>query len=353
MRCAKCKNSWHAAPVDIMRKQVAPGRTAAPTKPAPVRQAAKPVPAPVAFDGELDERAARDAAELRRSVRGTLGPEEAIAPARPEDPFGEQEAELDEATDSDATASGDSSEDFGVAAALKKTLGDDFDSEFGESDEFGEDEDEDYDEDDFLARRRADQRRQHERISTGCRRQIMTIGLGGLIIFWLAVFYVFIFEQENMRHYFPNASEFVYSSFSGLDDRDRFRPADGETLTKSPAEAEVYVRAFLIETTVETRLGQQGLVLRGYVENSGVTGAYVPKVRATILDANGNELESWIINPPGLLLRKGRIDDKSGKTIVGGVRKFEDFHTPIPPGAQKTEVKVLEGTKSEPKPDVG
>lgn len=353
VRCANCKNSWHAASMDIMRKPAAPVRVAS----APAQPAAKPEPTPVAFDGKLGEQAARDAAELRRSVRGTLGPEETIATPRPNDPFGEKEGEDDvAAVDFDEAGPDDDSEDFGVSAALRKSMGDDFDSEFGDDQAFDdedEDEDEDYDEDDFLARRRADQRRQNERISVGRRRQIFTIGLGGLILFWLAVFYVFIFEQENMRHYFPNASEFVYSSFGGLDDRDRFRPEEGETLTKSPAEAEVYVRAYLVETTVETRRGQQGLVLRGYVENSGVTGAYVPKVRATILDVNGKELESWIIDPPGLMLRKGRIDEKSGKTITGGVRKFEDFHAPIPAGADKTAVKVLDGTKSTPKAEVG
>jgi len=343
VRCAKCKNSWHAAPMDIMRKQAAPARAAAPAHAAQARPAAKPEPAPVAFDGKLDEQAARDAAALRRSVRGTLDAEETIATPRPDNPFDEKEGEDNDASPEDfgETEPDDESEDFGVAAALRKSMGDDFDSEFGDDQAFDDDEDEDYDEDDFLARRRADQRRQNERISVGRRRQIFTIGLGGLILFWLAVFYVFIFEQENMRHYFPNASEFVYSSFGGLDDRDRFRPEEGETLTKSPAEAEVYVRAFLNETTIETRLGQQGLVLRGYIENAGVTGASVPKVRATILNASGKVLDSWDINPTGLILRRG------------GTLKFEDFRTPIPPGAQKTEVKVLDGTKSVPKAEVG
>jgi len=353
VRCAKCKNSWHATPTDIMRKPAAPAK---PSAAAPARPAGKPAPAPVSFDGELDEKAARDAAELRRSVRGTMGAEEAIAKPRTGNPFDEDDGNEDATGTDDGTEDvgpDDDSDDFGVSAALKESMGDDFDKEFGDDEDPEEYDEDDYDEDDFLARRRADQRRQHERLSSSRKRLLMTIGLGGLIVFWLGVFYVFMFQKENMRHYFPGTSELVYSIFGTEDGPELYNPGDDVPLTRSPAEEEVYVRAYLVSTGVETRGGKQGLVLRGYVENAGITGAYVPQIRASILDASGNELDSWIINPEGLLLRKGRIDEKTGTTKMGGRKNFEDFRTPIPAGAKKTEVKVLEGTKSEPKPDVG
>lgn len=342
VRCANCKNSWHAAAADIVRKQAAPPRAvpkAAPIpKPAPVRAEPKPVP----FDGTLDDQTAADAAALRRSVRGTLGADEPKQAVRPDDALFDEGAPA-RTLDDDAAAS----DDFGLTAALKKSLGDDFaesapgegddesvDVEDADPEDFGDEEE--YDEDDFLVRRRADQRRQNERESVGRMRKILTIGWSLLVVFFLAIFYVFIFEEENMRVHFPGTSEFVYGIFEGADGRDRYRPEEGETLTKSPALAEEYVRALLISTSIETRSGQQGLMLRGFIENAGTTGANVPKVRAIILDARGNELDSWTFNPIGLILRRG------------GKIQFEEFRTPIPPGANKAEVKVLEGTKSTP-----
>lgn len=340
VRCAKCKNSWHAEAADIMRKPVAakvaraPGSMAA-SGPRPPSEA-------VSFDGELDAKAASDAAALRRSVRGTAAVDEPSEEAVEEDnPFDEEGHGGPDAMDTE-----NDSDDFGVTAALKKSFGENFEEEYKDEiasdgnvglNEDGE-EDEEYDEDDFLGRRRADQRRQSERQSLGRMRKLMTFGLGGLIVFWLLVFYVFMFQQENMRYYFPGTSSVVYGFFGGLDDRERFRPVEGETLTKSPALAEEYVRALLLPPpnglTVETRSGQQGLMLRGFVENAGTTGANVPEVQAFIQDANGNVLDSWTFKPLGLILRRG------------GKVNFEEFRTPIPAGANKAEVRVIEGSKA-------
>jgi len=340
VRCAKCKNSWHAAPADVMRKpaprRVAPTAVrAAPTPPAKAA-AQTPPAAVVSFDGELDAQAARDAATLRRSVRGTLDVEEPVVARTGGSPFDEDVVE-DDAVSAPHMDDAADSDDFGVSAALKKIQGDDFvdEDEYGEEDH---DEDEEYDEDDFLARRRADQRKQSERQSVGRQRKLMTIGLGGLILFWLLVLFAFIFQQENMRHYFPGTSNTVYGLFGGLSDKDRFRPAEGEKLTPSPALAEEYVHALLLPPpdglSVETRSGKQGLMLRGFIENKGTTGANVPQVQAFILDKNGKVLDSWAFKPVGLILRRG------------GKVNFEEFRTPIPAGANKAEVKVIEGSKA-------
>jgi len=334
VRCAKCKNSWHAAPADIMRKKAAPVRMA--PAPAPKPAPARAEPAAVPFDGKLDDKAAADAAALRRSVRGTLAddPAPVETSAYDEGLDGEEGGFEDDISAPDVSEDGDGgSEDFGVTAALKKNFGEDFAEDF-EDDDIDPDA-EDYDDDDFLARRRADQRRQSEREVVGRQRKIFTIALGGLVLFWVLVFYAFIFEQENMRHYFPGTSNFVYGIFEGTTDKERFRPEEGETLTLSPALAEVYVRAMLLNTRVETRDGQQGLVLTGFVENAGTTGANVPKVQALILDANGRTLDSWVFSPKGFILRRG------------GKLNFEEFRAPIPLGADKAEVKVIEGSKSD------
>ena len=64
-----------------------------------------------------------------------------------------------------------------------------------QDDEESEYPNEDYDDDDFLARRRADQRRLHERKMVGRWRKIMTFAWAGLILFWLTVFYGFVFQE--------------------------------------------------------------------------------------------------------------------------------------------------------------
>ncbi len=341
VRCAKCKNSWHADAKDALRKPAPVVRPAVASVQAPRRPQMPAGPQQSqSFDGTLGDRAAADTASLRRSA---TGPQKAAMTARDDNAFpapagGGLE---DEGTQSD---------DFGVSSALKASGDDDFVDGFSDDgthpdgpdandDVHDPDYDEDdYDEDDFLARRRAEQRRQSLRDLMGRDLKLKTILTGGLLVFWLFIFYVFIFQSENMRYYFPGTSNAVYGLLEGLDDRDRFRPKDGEKLTPSNAVAKVYVRALLLPPprglSVETRSGREGLMLRGYVENTGKTGANVPQVRAAILDKNNQELDSWIFNPIGLILRR---DQKLN---------FEEFRSPIPPGAYKAEVKVIEGSKS-------
>jgi predicted Zn finger-like uncharacterized protein len=354
VRCAKCKNSWHATPTQIMRKS-AP-RPAAAAAPSPVPPPRPPAPAPQAFDGKLDAQAAADADALRRSVRGTIAAEDTPAVQSAPEPEmfdeglgGPPVADDNDPFGDDAENAG-GADDFGIGAAAKKAFGDDLPDDFDDdgTDPDGPDaDDEDYDEDDFLARRRADQRRLHERKVQGRWRKIMTIGWSGLLIFWLVVFYGFMFEEENMRHYLPGTSDVVYDLFSGTD-ADRFRPEEGETLTPSPAEAEVYIRANLYNegssqsakgVSIETVNGVQTLVLRGYVENAGTTGANVPQVRASILDSRGGTITSWVFNPPGLIIRRGQQ------------LKFTQHYSPVPPNAVSAKVDVVEGSKSTPAAD--
>jgi predicted Zn finger-like uncharacterized protein len=351
VRCAKCKNSWHAAPTDIMRKPApvrapvrvpvrapvgAPVRRAVPkpaTVPAgPPATPVKPAPVAVSFDGKLDARASAEASALRRSVRGTLGADDASDTRAMLGGGIDDDEDIGSAIAPDVAASND----FGVSAALEKSLGDDFTDEFSSAD--SEDDDDEYDEDDFLAHRRADQRRQSAREGLGRERKLMTVMLGGLIAFWLLVFYVFIFEEENMRYYAPGTSDFVYGLFETGEDHGRFRPGESDKLTPSKAKAEEYIHAVLLGgrdgLSNQTRSGKQGWLLRGYIENKGTTGANVPQVRAEILDRAGKTLDSWIFNPVGLILRRG------------GKIHFEEFRSPIPFGAHSAKVSVVEGSKS-------
>jgi len=338
VRCAKCKNSWHAAPTDIMRKK-APVKTQAMPKAASVPGSAPAQPAhqPVGFDGKLDSQTAADAAVLRRSVRGTLGADE-HEKVQPDDEM------FDEGIDASPIESAGEdtpdSDDFGISARFKDMAtgetgqsfeDDDADHSGQNADEF---DDEDYDEDDFLVRRRADQRKQSEREIKGRRRKIMTGFWAALLIFWLVILYTFVFQKEFVQNRFPGSGDFVYGLFEGTTDKERFRPKDGKPLTPSPAEAEVYIRAMLVKMAVEVLDGEQALVLQGYVENAGTTGANVPIVNVTVSDKSGNVIDSWNFDPPGKIIRKEQK------------LHFVEARTPVPAGAWTAEVKVLEGTKS-------
>lgn len=352
VRCAKCKHSWHATPQQVMRKQ-AP-KPAAPRPAAPAMAAAParpPEPAPQGFDGQLDDQAAADAQALRRSVQGTLGADDEASPiqAAPEpgtfdDGLGDGESIP---ASSDVSEAGDATDDFGLGAHVKEQFGEDFlddgtrpdgpDAEKYDHDG-GYEDDEDYDEDDFLARRRADQRRLHERKMVGRWRKIMTVGWAGLLIFWLVVGYGFLFQEENMRHYLPGTSDFVYGLFEGGSDVEAFKEQAGENLTPSPAEAEEIIRAVLLPNpdgvSFETIEGQQAMVVRGFIENNGTTGANVPVVLARILDVNSRELARFEIHPPGLIIRRG------------GKLDFIGYHTPVPAQAAQVAVEVVPGSKA-------
>jgi predicted Zn finger-like uncharacterized protein len=351
VRCAKCKNSWHATPQVILRKP-AP-RPAAP-RPAPaapaVATARPPEPAAQGFDGKLDSKAAAEAEALRRSVQGTVGVDatpSAIQSSRLDDeglggaPVPDDNDPFGEPVERSPVDDGD---DFGIAAAVKDKFGEDFLDDGTAPDgpdasDFNEDAD--YDEDDFLALRRADQRRQHERQALGRWRKIMTFGWAGLILFWLIVAYGFMFQKENMRHYLPGTAEFVYGIFSGGSDLEALREKAGDNLTPSNAEAEEVIRAVLYHpeadpkgVSIETVDGQQTMVLRGYIENNGRTGANVPVILARVFNVNQQEVARFEINPPGLLIRRG------------GQLKFTGYHEPVPPEAATVTVDVIPGSKA-------
>jgi len=323
VRCAKCKNSWHAVPNDLIRKQTRPV-----TPPGgPPRQARSAMP-----HMEVDPKIAAEAEALRRSVRTVVDTPKSMASDIDDDLFN------DGPEDATPVASSlDETDDFGISAAAKAALEDDFEDD-GTSldgpDADAYDDDEDYDDDDFLARRRADQRRQSERDASDRRQKLVTFAWGGLVLFWVITFYVFVFEQERMTHAFPGTQSF-YSLFDGMSDKDRFRPEDGEKLTPSPAKAEVYITAKLdnLRTKVEQVDGKSLLMVRGYVENLGTTGANVPQVLVEIIDANNRVLDQWVTEPAGLIIRRrGKVNFVSSRAV--------------PPGIASVRVSVIEGSKS-------
>lgn len=348
VRCAKCKNSWHATPQQIMRKPAPKPTAPRPASSSVAAPARPPAPEPQGFDGQLDEQAAADAQALRRSVQGTLGIDDA-SPVLGAQETGALESDSDDGefnrASTDVPSADDPADDFGIGAAMKEQFGEDFlddgsKSDGPDTDSLADDEDyeddEDYDEDDFLARRRADQRRLHERKIVGRWRKIMTAGWAGLLIFWLVVGYGFIFQEENMRYYLPGTADFVYGIFEGGSDVEALREKAGKNLTPSPAEAEEIIRAVLIPDGVsfETIEGQQAMVVRGFIENNGSTGANVPVVLARILDGNSRELARFEIHPPGLIIRRG------------GKLDFIGYHSPVPAQAAQVAVDVVPGSKA-------
>ncbi len=336
VRCAKCKNSWHAKPSQIMRKPAAP-RPVAP-RPA-VAQVARPAvrPAPPAkphenFDGQVDPTVAAEAEALRRSVRTVVDEPESNSqrPVLDDGMFEDDEPSAPVSRDDD-------SDDFGISAAARAALGDHFDEGVADKDDIDTDDyddEEDYDDDDFLARRRADQRRQSERDASERRQRLVTGAWAGLVLFWVITFYVFVFEKERMIYKFPGTQSF-YSMFEGVSDKERFQPEEGETLTPSPAKAEVYISAKLdnTKTKVEQVNGKSQLMVHGFVENLGTTGANVPQVLVQIVDANNNVLDQWVTEPAGLLIRRG-----------GRVNFVTSRDVPI--GIASVQVEVIEGSKS-------
>ncbi|WP_262692028.1 hypothetical protein [Kordiimonas aestuarii] len=235
----------------------------------------------------------------------------------------------------------DKGDDFGVANALKQSLG----SSLGlDDDEEDHDDaggtsaaDDDYDDDDFLARRRSEQRRQAEREAKARKRKFITVGWALLVIFWLSVLYLLTFKKEEVVDNMPGMAGF-YALFEGVEDIERFQPEEGEELSKPLGEIEVYVAAKLHNdrTRVENVDGRNTLMVRGFVQNmSKERSATVPKVQVDVLDKGGRILKSWVTDPPGQILRRQ------------AVLNFETSLYPIPSGAANVAVKVIEGTRSD------
>lgn len=335
VRCAKCKHSWKAFPNQLVRKP-AP----APAAPPPPRPAA-----PVA-DPDMDAGLAARAAAVRRTV--SAGIEDVPTPAPVDEDIYDDDGDVRASApvQPESAPSSPDSDDFGVAQALKQTLGSDFG--FDDDDEpktagSGVHDEDDYDDDDFLARRRSEQRRQSERDAKARKRKLLTVGWGLLVVFWLVVIYMLAFMKEEVVYKMPGMAGF-YQLFEGVEDIERFRETegeDGEPLSKPLAEEEPYISAKLHNdrTRVEPVDGRNTLMVRGFIENtSDRTGATVPKVRVQVLDREGRELTSWIIDPPGQILRrKGRLN-------------FETSLYPIPSGAANVKVDAIQGSRSDAAP---
>ncbi|WP_081611270.1 zinc-ribbon domain-containing protein [Kordiimonas gwangyangensis] len=339
VRCAKCKHSWKASPAQLKRTP-----PPAPPRPAAPRPAA---PAPRMPDPDMDAGLAARAAAVRNVV--SSGFDDAPPPPPPvdEDIYdddGDVRAPAPMAASRDEHLPDD--DDFGVAQALKQTLGNDF----GFDDDDDEDAapaksgkagtEDDYDEDDFLARRRSEQRRQSERDAKARKRKVLTAGWGLLVIFWLVVLYLLVFMKEEVIYKMPGMAGF-YEMFDGVEDIERFREEqteDGEPLSKPLAEEEPYISAKLHNdrTRVETVDGRNTLMVRGFIENtSDRTSATVPKVQVQVLDKDGRQLTSWVVDPPGQIMRrKARLN-------------FETSLYPIPSGAANVKVDAIKGSRSD------
>jgi len=333
VRCAKCKHSWHATPNQALKP-----------KPAARPQSPATAGAMAGIAGEMDAGMAARTVQLRREL-GAGAPSSRTAPPPADDEsFDEEDGFMDRPAASREVEDFEESEgaepdDFGVGAALRSSLAEVSDELDALSDESygGEDaaeEDEDaYDDDDFLARRRAEQRRQYERDAQVRMRRSVVAGWGVLLVAILSLLYIVAFERVALVEKWP-ASQVLYHWLDSGRDIDRLRPDDGRKLTKPITEEEVKLSASLDEPKVEQRDGKMVLVLNGYVVNEGNRAANVPKLQIDITDGSGKVLDSWTFDPPGLVLRRGsRLP-------------FEQTRSPIPIGAARAEVKVLDGTKS-------
>lgn len=334
VRCAKCKHSWKAFPNQLKRP-------AAPA-PAPAAPRVSPQAARVP-DPDMDAGLAARAAAVRNVVSG--GFDDVPAPAPMDEDIYDDDGDMRGAPPAPTPDSDEhlpDSDDFGVGQVLKQTLGSDFghDEDFDDEDRDAnspESGDDDYDEDDFLARRRSEQRRQAERDAQARKRKLLTAGWGLLVIFWLVVLYLLVFMKEEVVYKMPGMAGF-YEMFQGVEDVERFQPEEGEALTKPLAAEEPYISAKLHNdrTRVEAVDGRNTLMVRGFIENtSDRTSATVPKVQVQVLDKDGRQLTSWVIDPPGQILRrKARLN-------------FETSLYPIPSGAANVKVDAIKGSRSD------
>lgn len=311
VRCAQCKHSWHATKANELKPLPA-------ARPAPARPAAY-APPPVE---EVDAGTAAQAAALRRSV---IDEDE-----RPEAPAAAEEDLFDEGTPEPVSSSFDAeADDFGLGAAIKDQLGEDFPLE-SDDDEGDEDEGDD----DILARRRAELHREAERKSAARKRQMVVTGWALLLIVWLATLGALVFMKETVTATFPGTTQ-LYEFFASSRDVERFRPAEGERLTPPITETEVYVTADLIpgSTRVEVIDGVRQLIIVGELENTGNRAANVPKVEISIRDLNNQIRDTWVFDPPGLVLRR-----------LSKLR-FETMRE-VPYNVKAVEIRALEGTRS-------
>lgn len=299
----------------------------------------RPAPAaPSAMADEMDAGAAARAAAIRRTVRDEIEDDLGAPPPDEDDDLFDNDGGA--AQSPSAQQSSDDGEDdtFGIAAVAREAFGDDFDLN-GDRDgsELEDDDGEEYDDGDFVARRRAEQRRQAERETVARERKLMLVGWAALILFWVTTFVGLVFMRPTVEQAFPGMAGF-YAMFEGVKDVDRFRPEDGEPLSTPMTEREVYVTAKISGTSFETSEGRPVLKVYGFVENTGtVAGAMtatVPQVLVEVLDEQQRVLTSTIVDPPGFAIRRG------------GQLNFETSFYPVPANATNVSVKVLEGTRS-------
>lgn len=311
VRCAQCGSAWHATTANELKS---PKPAMAPKTPTAT---------------EIDAGTSARAAAIRQAVVEPEGPAENSC-----ENFAPEEGLFDEGLEGPAVQQDMDeegySDDFDVTEASDDALSEEFDE--GNEEEFEDDFEAG---DDIMARRRRELRREAEQRSKATKRRLVTVGWIALLVFILGTLGSLVFAKDAVTKAFPGTHQlydFFAESRSGTD---KYLPAEGERITPPITETEVYVKAGIIQerTRLETVDGQSHVVIGGELENTGNRAANVPKVEISIKDRQGNVLDQWVFDPPGLVLR--RLSKLPFET-----------RRPVPPGMASVAIRALEGTKS-------
>ncbi len=321
VRCASCLHTWRAVP-DELRENSQSAQT-------PIQASGQP-----AVPQGMSEPAAKPSQPIQSAA--PVSAADALSSGDVPEDYGSHGAGA--ALEDDQTA--DQTDDTVIEPSASASSPDDFMANLeNKLDNIGIDKgdlESDFSDDDFLAARRADQRRQHQAVITRRRRRVVVMGWGLLILFWLVIGGLFLGMGDYVQEKWP-ASRAIYDSFSGANQVDQFKKEAaeaGEALSPSVIDAPTVLQALLEGSKVEDRDGKRTLVINGYVENQGRRAANVPKVRAQIVDGRGRTLDTWVFDPPGLVLSKGTK------------LRFETTRYPIPAGAASAVVSVVDNSKS-------
>jgi predicted Zn finger-like uncharacterized protein len=323
VRCANCKNTWHATHSDIFKPQ----------KVSLASAIGENIPASRTENTlEQVDQTPVSPDTATPSVEQAMPPHDSGVEA---EDIGGDEAGHDADADIGVEMASSTDPEMSVAAQttdfienIKAGLEDiDYEDDFTTIDD-------DIEEDDFLARRRAEQRKEHAKFSEQRKRKFVTVGWAALVALWVSVIVALAFFKDNVVAVFP-AADALYSSVGSIDYTDKFRPAEGETVTPPITEEVTKLEAYIIPPpTIEMVDGQQTLVVKGYVENKSRRAASVPKIELQVVDNRGRVIQNWVHEPKGSIITRGAKLD------------FETTLSPVPAGVVRAVVKVIEGSKS-------
>ncbi|UTW55148.1 zinc-ribbon domain-containing protein [Kordiimonas sp. SCSIO 12610] len=320
VRCANCKHIWHATSADVFKpNQVS---LAAAVDDVEAQQATNPVHANSADLSQTPDTEISETEDYEITVDAE------------DDSVDEETAHkvtADEVTNSDNVVDGEQSvaeqaTDF--IANIKAGLeGSDLEDDFATVDDV-------VDEDDFLARRRAEQRKGYAQQTEARKRRFVTMGWAALVALWISIILTFVMFKDGVISIFPAANA-LYASAESADYTEQFRPKEGEVLTPPITEEVTRLEAYIIPPpTLEVIDGTQTLMVRGFVENKSRRAASVPKLELQVLDNRGRVIQNWIHEPKGSIITRG------------AKLNFETSLSPVPQGVVRAVVKVIEGSKS-------